>query len=504
VITLFLLHPLKQIPVQVWSFENESVIRIGRSSDNHVILYSAVVSRHHVELRRTGEKNWEIVNLGTNGTYLDGKRVNQIPVVDGVVIRLARSGPNLQIRIGSEALQEYDALSSRTYTQQTDAQLEVQPDGTSDTFNPNDPDLASGSAGVPPPASQLTPASPDQTSVSTLETDQAQLFPRGQTLPQGMSIRHRTLPLSSLKPGNFASTSAATKITRTLASSPMLSPDRCPHRNRGKLFCEDCGQPLQILKQVGDYQVVQVLGEGEVGVTYLAWCRGQSLVLKTLRDRWLGNPKAYMALEAEATLLGQLNHPRIPHLIEFFTEGNTPYLVMDVMGGRSLTQWIEAHGSVPLSQAVEWMGELCKILDYLHSFDPPILHRGIQPNSIICQDRFYAGKIALVDFGAIKSLLLGVGVPPDRAAYQAPEQFSRVATPAIDLYAIAPLMAFLLTGQDPVSFYRPVDDLWRFAGEQVPNIPSNLVYLFNRLTEPNPHNRYQSASELAADLHAVC
>jgi hypothetical protein len=101
VITLSLLHPVKQIPAQVWKFENESVIRIGRSTDNHVILYSAVVSRHHVELRRVGA-NWEIVNLGTNGTYLEGKRITQVPATDGAVIRLARSGPNIKIRLGAE------------------------------------------------------------------------------------------------------------------------------------------------------------------------------------------------------------------------------------------------------------------------------------------------------------------------------------------------------------------------------------------------------------------
>lgn len=97
-ITLTLLHPLQSVPVQSWTFEPESVIRIGRSTDNEVILYSAVVSRHHVELRRNG-LIWEIVSLGANGTYIDGKRITQVPVVDGMIIRLASSGPKIQIHI---------------------------------------------------------------------------------------------------------------------------------------------------------------------------------------------------------------------------------------------------------------------------------------------------------------------------------------------------------------------------------------------------------------------
>ncbi|MEW6496735.1 MAG: FHA domain-containing protein [Cyanobacteriota bacterium] len=100
-ITLTLLHPLQSVPVQSWTFEPESVIRIGRSTDNEVILYSAVVSRHHVELRRNGLE-WEIVSLGANGTYIDGKRITQVPVVDGMIIRLASSGPKIQIHIEEE------------------------------------------------------------------------------------------------------------------------------------------------------------------------------------------------------------------------------------------------------------------------------------------------------------------------------------------------------------------------------------------------------------------
>ncbi len=104
VITLTLLHPLQSVPVQSWPFEAESLIRIGRSTDNEVILYSAVVSRHHVELRRNGS-DWEIVSLGANGTYIDGKRITQVPVIDGMIIRLASSGPKIQIRIEGEISQ---------------------------------------------------------------------------------------------------------------------------------------------------------------------------------------------------------------------------------------------------------------------------------------------------------------------------------------------------------------------------------------------------------------
>jgi len=100
-ITLVLLHPLKAVPVQNWTFEPDTTIRVGRSMDNDVVLYSAVVSRRHLEIRPLGSQ-WEVVNVGANGTYLNGKRVEKAPAVDGMILRLASSGPQLKIQIETE------------------------------------------------------------------------------------------------------------------------------------------------------------------------------------------------------------------------------------------------------------------------------------------------------------------------------------------------------------------------------------------------------------------
>jgi pSer/pThr/pTyr-binding forkhead associated (FHA) protein len=99
VITLTLLHPIQSVPVQSWCFESESVVRIGRSNDNDVIIYSAVVSRHHVELWNN-PSGWEIINFGANGTYVDDKSIAQVSVIDGMTIRLGNSGPKIRIRVG--------------------------------------------------------------------------------------------------------------------------------------------------------------------------------------------------------------------------------------------------------------------------------------------------------------------------------------------------------------------------------------------------------------------
>ncbi len=99
-ITLTLLHPIQSVPVQSWCFESESVVRIGRSNDNDVIIYSAVVSRHHVELWNQAY-GWEIINFGANGTYVDDKPIAQVSVADGMTIRLGNSGPKIRIQVGA-------------------------------------------------------------------------------------------------------------------------------------------------------------------------------------------------------------------------------------------------------------------------------------------------------------------------------------------------------------------------------------------------------------------
>lgn len=95
-ITLNLLHPIDNTPIQTWKFESKSVIRIGRSGDNDVILYSSVVSRYHVELYPHAQ-HWEIVNIGTNGIHINDQPIDNERVQDGMTIRLATTGPKLQI-----------------------------------------------------------------------------------------------------------------------------------------------------------------------------------------------------------------------------------------------------------------------------------------------------------------------------------------------------------------------------------------------------------------------
>lgn len=99
-ITLTLLHPIRLTPIQSWEFSGKSLVRVGRAPDNDVILYSSVVSRYHIELQRHGAE-WELVSLGANGTYVEGKLIRQISALNNTTLHLARSGPKILLRLGA-------------------------------------------------------------------------------------------------------------------------------------------------------------------------------------------------------------------------------------------------------------------------------------------------------------------------------------------------------------------------------------------------------------------
>lgn len=101
-VTLTLLHPQASTPLQQWNFQSQSTIRIGRAPDNDVILDDPLVSRHHLELRAAPSKlgnSWQLVNQGTNGTFLNGVLVTRGIVPDDSLIRLAREGPLIKFQL---------------------------------------------------------------------------------------------------------------------------------------------------------------------------------------------------------------------------------------------------------------------------------------------------------------------------------------------------------------------------------------------------------------------
>ncbi len=99
VLMLTLLDPQDKTPQKQWKFEDQSVIEIGRASENQVVIVDPLVSRYHLQLRKLSENplKWMLVNKGTNGTFVNGVLTSQAIVTEGILIELAKGGPLLQL-----------------------------------------------------------------------------------------------------------------------------------------------------------------------------------------------------------------------------------------------------------------------------------------------------------------------------------------------------------------------------------------------------------------------
>ncbi|MBF2027178.1 MAG: FHA domain-containing protein [Oscillatoriales cyanobacterium C42_A2020_001] len=458
---------MQSIPVQSWTFEQESTIRIGRSTDNHVILYSAVVSRHHVEIRKV-ESGWEIVNLGANGTYLDGRRITQVPVDDGVIIRLARSGPNVQIHLTPQSAEtSHSAMGEKTVGQNAKHPVSVASVGPTE-IPEMDVDVVS------PPAE-----------VEAYVTTESQ--------------EEGTQPAKSSTASFLGTTVQADDAVNPAHVSHRFTLSACCHQfvDSGHLFCLECGKPLKPLGVVGDYQLVKVLEEDELSTVQLAWKDGKAVVLTTLLPNWAQLSEAVELFEQEARLFLAINHPALPRFLDVFSVAGQPYLVMEPVYGRSLRQVVTTESPLTQKVAIARILEVCAALDYLHAQTPPILHQRIKPEYLIQR--------------SATTPLMVTGLTPGRliaplqasAEYAAPEQQQGQASFASDLYAIGPTLVFLLTGKSPAAFYAQREQGFRFYAEYVPGLTPDLAAVIRKLTNLQPTERFASGQELAEALQQI-
>ncbi len=283
----------------------------------------------------------------------------------------------------------------------------------------------------------------------------------------------------------------------------------CSHTGNppGHLFCMHCGQPIRVERIIREYQVLRVLGQGGMGTTYLAWYPGaaqmqrpQIVVIKEMNADVSAIPKAQELFEREARVMQSLNHPGIPKFFDFFVDNGKKYLVMEMIHGQDLEKRVLVSGPATPQQAIAWMLQTCEVLDYIHSQDPPIVHRDIKPANLML--RQVDNRIVLLDFGAVKEIGTPLGTRIGSLDYSAPEQNRGQPLTQSDLYAIGPTLIFLLSGESPQGFYQKQGSGYRYNLERSPTITPELAKVIERVTEPKPSDRYQTAKELALALQA--
>jgi serine/threonine-protein kinase PknG len=286
--------------------------------------------------------------------------------------------------------------------------------------------------------------------------------------------------------------------------------DGAPGRVAG--FCRKCGTPFSFEPKLragelvaGQYEVVGCLAHGGMGWVYLARDRNVSdrwVVLKGLLNA--ADSDATAAAVAERRFLAEVEHPNIVKIFNFVEQEGAGYIVMEYVGGQSLKQILaarrEAAGDVadplPVTQAIAYMLEILPALGHLH--DSGLLFCDFKLDNVIQTQH----SLKLIDLGGVYRIEEPSNAVFGTVGYQGPEIATAGPSIPSDLFTVARTLAvlcidfrgyqstyrFTLPPQDSVELFGRYDSLYRFLLKG---------------TAANPDDRFQSADEMAEQLHGV-
>lgn len=202
------------------------------------------------------------------------------------------------------------------------------------------------------------------------------------------------------------------------------------------------------------YRIIRQLGQGGMGTVYEAIdVRLDTTV--ALKECHFTDEQLRKQFEREARLLARLRHPAMTRVIDHFQDSDGQFLVMDFIAGKDLSETLGTNGTaVPASDVLAWADQLLDALEYLHSQEPPVIHRDIKPQNLKLAAR---NQIILLDFGLAKGFAGQVsrvtnsgsifGYTPNYAPL---EQIQGTGTdPRSDLYSLAATLYHLMTGVVP-------------------------------------------------------
>lgn len=254
--------------------------------------------------------------------------------------------------------------------------------------------------------------------------------------------------------------------------------DTCGAANRTQAtFCKACGQALflsslpgssnsntltglltrqHILKQ--RYVIQAQIGRGGFGAVYRAADTLLGNRLVAVKEMSQSNMDAQELAEATATfkrealMLASLKHPNLPNIYDQFTDASRSYLVMDFIEGKTLEEHlVDLQGTLlPITKTLTIALQLCDVLIYLHSQQPPIIFRDLKPANVMLT---LAGHVYLIDFGIARHFKPGQAKDTTAlgsTGYAAPEQYGKSQTTArADIYGLGATLHQLITGHDP-------------------------------------------------------
>jgi len=258
------------------------------------------------------------------------------------------------------------------------------------------------------------------------------------------------------------------------------------------------------------YEVEGRIGAGGMAEVWRGHDRvlNRTVAIKTLLPQFARDASFVDRFRREAQAAARLNHPGIVSVYDSGTDGDTPYIVMHLIEGRTLADFLESGKTLPPMQAAKIAEEVAEALAAAHA--QGVIHRDIKPaNIMITRD----GKVLVMDFG-IARLISGPETAPQTSAvmgtasYLSPEQAQGHSVDArTDIYSLGVVLYEMLTGRPPFTgdspmaiAYKQVNATPEAPSSANPGVPPELDAVVMRALSKNPANRYQTGKEFADDL----
>ncbi len=265
------------------------------------------------------------------------------------------------------------------------------------------------------------------------------------------------------------------------------------------------------IRQFGDYELLEEVGRGGMGVVYRARqiSLNRIVAVKMLVARPFAVPELEERLHLEAEAAAGLNHPNIVTIFEFGECDDQFYFSMEYIEGRSLAQLTRHHSLAP-TQAAQYVKAVAEAVHHAHEHG--ILHRDLKPSNILIDQH---DQVKVTDFGLAKRLgtdseLTLTGQLVGSPNYLSPEQAAgkhRALTVRSDVYSLGAVLYQLLTARPPLVGESLEETLVQIREKEAPSprllssgVPRDLETICLKCLQKEPARRYGSAQALAADL----
>lgn len=257
------------------------------------------------------------------------------------------------------------------------------------------------------------------------------------------------------------------------------------------------------------YELLSVIGTGGMAVVYKARCHrlNRMVAIKVLKDEYSQDAEFRRRFHAESQAVAMLNHPNIVNVYDVSTNGDADYIVMELVEGITLKQYMERRGGyLNWKESLHFAMQIAKALEHAHS--QGVVHRDIKPHNVMILKN---GTAKVTDFGIARMMTSQSTLTKETLGsvhYISPEQAKggRVDNRS-DIYSLGVVMYEMLTGQPPYDADAPVTvALMHLNGGAAlpstlnPNIPGGLEQIIMKAMAKEPDDRYATCTEMLYEM----